>query len=170
MKAEIKLHPSFQFKDHCLIYQNVVVKRFQFPGIEIVKEGENIVINDLTLKNKKVVNTWLKLFVNLNLGLVEPFVVKLNKTFTKRFAFYHKIEGRKILIDSFEKQKKQIVISLEKEYFSNLNFSCSEESISLSCFDKEVLGNAVGKILGLRKGKLLKKDRRKFTSGYLIAE
>jgi len=172
MKKEIlelkidKEEVDLSYKDYSLFHNTVRIKKLKENNISIEDQGSSFVIKYID-KTKPLSKTWASIISSLIIGIKEPYEITLEKTFRKRFEFYHKFEDRAIIVSLFEKQKKPILISYSNSYFAPLEISINENQICFKSYSKEILGNGVSKLLKLRKGKLLRKDLRKFITGYV---
>jgi len=154
-------------KDYLLV-NKIQLKKLKANNLTIEQKDKAFLIK-YTTRTRVLANTWISIINSLIKGLEEPYQISLKKVYRKKFKFYHELDStsKKIKITLFEKQRKPIIIDYSLEYFKPLDLKVSEEEIKYSCYSKEILGNSVSKLLGIRKGKLLRKDLRKFITGYV---
>jgi ribosomal protein L6P/L9E len=164
-------NPRIRLVDEFITVDGYKYKKLFNSNLKISqKEGGFSITYKDNCRGSSLVNTWFSLLENLNKGLEEPYRIALKKVFRKKFNFYHELKDKKVIITYFEKQRKPIVIDYTQEYFKPLDILIEGEDIIFSSYSNEVLGNGVSKLLKLRKRKLLKKDLRKFITGYAEKE
>lgn len=142
-----------------------VSKKMEIHGIELIKEGNEIVISakNGTKRESKIIGTiWAHLNNMIN-GLEKDYVYKL-EICNVHFPMNVKIEGNKVLIKSFLGE----VIPRVSNILPGVKVEIKGTEIIVSSLDVEAAGQTAANLE--KATKVTNRDRRVFQDGIFIKE
>lgn len=142
-------------------------RRFNFYGVELKKEGNEIVIEakKASRKELKVAYTTKAHINNMIKGLQEPFEYELEIAFVHfPMTVEHNKENNKLIIKNFLGEKKERSANILPEVEMEIN----KEIITLKSHNKELVGQTAANIEKATHVRM--KDRRKFQDGIYMTK
>lgn len=144
---------------------NELKRSLYHPTIEILKEGQNIVLNPkkFSKREKKIINTYTAHIKSMFVGVVEPFVYKV-KICSSHFPMNVSTKDNKVIIKNFFGEKIPRVAHIVE----GSQLKIEGDVIIITSPNKEAAGQTAANCE--KATKITNRDRRVFQDGLWIVE
>jgi large subunit ribosomal protein L6 len=144
---------------------NEVKRDLYYPTIEVLKEGQNIVLNPkkFSKREKKMINTYTAHIKGMLEGVSNPFVYKV-KICSSHFPMNVSTKNNKVIIKNFFGEK----IPREAVIVEGVNLKIEGDVIVITSSSKEAAGQTAANCE--KATKITNRDRRVFQDGLWIIE